>query len=173
MVVSPGVDLPEQSVSSALLPVIMISNQRRSNNISLLLMWGRTRPSVSPGRRRRQTPTRRRLTRKKSDWGRYKQSLGIGINFKLCKYFKVINVEYHEYNRDYVIIIIILRFLRLSTIKKCPHMHRLDHRELRNSKVKLRWWWVVVVGGGGWWWYERIFVTVRLRLNCNLLIVVF
>ena len=52
-------------------------------------------------------------------------------------------------------------------------MHRLDHRELRNSKVKLRWWWVVVVGGGGWWWYERIFVTVRLRLNCNLLIVVF
>ena len=26
-------------------------------------------------------------------------------------------------------------------------MHRLDHRELRNSKVKLRWWWVVVVGG--------------------------
>ena len=31
-----------------------------------------------------------------------------------------------------------------------------------------RWWWsavvvVVVVGGG---WDERIFVTVRLRLNC-------
>ena len=22
---------------------------------------------------------------------------------KLCKYFNVINVEYHEYNRDYVI----------------------------------------------------------------------
>ena len=39
-------------------------------------------------------------------------------------------------------------FLRLSTIKKCPHMHRLDHRELRNSKVKLMW----VVGG---WWVHR------------------
>ena len=24
-------------------------------------------------------------------------------------------------------------FLRLSTIKKCPHMLRSDHRELRNS----------------------------------------
>ena len=24
-------------------------------------------------------------------------------------------------------------FLRLSIIKKCPHMLRLDHRELRNS----------------------------------------
>ena len=35
-------------------------------------------------------------------------------------------------------------FLRLSTIKKCPHMLRSDHRELKNSKVKLRW-----VGGGG------------------------
>ena len=31
-------DQPEQSVSFALLPVIIISNQRRSNNISLLLM---------------------------------------------------------------------------------------------------------------------------------------
>ena len=30
----------------------------------------------------------------------------------------------------------------------------------RNSKVELMW----VVGG--WWWYERIAVTVRLRLNC-------
>ena len=39
--------------------------------------------------------------------------------------------------------------------------------EKQQSKVK------VVGGGGGWWWYERIFVTVRLRLNCNLLIVVF
>ena len=38
-----------------------------------------------------------------------------------------------------------LRFLRLSTIKKCPHMLRSDHRELRNSKVKLMLW--VVVGG--------------------------
>ena len=47
--------------------------------------------------------------------------------------------------------------LGLSNIKKCPHMHRLDHRELRNSKVKLRW---VVVGGGGGWWYEKIAVTV-------------
>ena len=35
-------------------------------------------------------------------------------------------------------------FLRLSTIKKCPHMLRLDHRELRYSQVKLMW---VVVGG--------------------------
>ena len=26
-------------------------------------------------------------------------------------------------------------------------MHRLDHRELRNSKVELMW----VVVGGGWW----------------------
>ena len=39
-----------------------------------------------------------------------------------------------------------LRFLRLSTIKKCPQMLRSDHRELRNSKVKLGW----VVVGGGW-----------------------
>ena len=44
-----------------------------------------------------------------------------------------------------------LRFglLRLSTMKKCPHMLRSDHRGLRNSKVKLMWWWVVVVVGGG------------------------
>ena len=41
--------------------------------------------------------------------------------------------------------------------------------EKQQSKVKV----VVGGGGGGWWWYERIFVTVRLRLNCNLLIVVF
>ena len=39
--------------------------------------------------------------------------------------------------------------------------------EKQQSKVK------VVVGGGGGWWYERIIETVRLRLNCNLLIVVF
>ena len=33
--------------------------------------------------------------------------------------------------------------LRLSTTKQCPHMLKSDHRELRNSKVKLMW-----VGGG-------------------------
>ena len=37
-----------------------------------------------------------------------------------------------------------LRHLRLSTIKKCPHMSRSDHRELRNRDLKLGW---VVVGG--------------------------
>ena len=37
------------------------------------------------------------------------------------------------------------RFLRLSTIIKCPQMLRSDHRELRNSEVKLGWWWLVVV----------------------------
>ena len=42
-----------------------------------------------------------------------------------------------------------LRFLRWSTIKKCPHMLRSDPRELRNSKVKLMWVVVVVVVGGG------------------------
>ena len=36
-------------------------------------------------------------------------------------------------------------FLRLSTVKKCPHMLISDHRELRNSSVKLMW---AVVGGG-------------------------
>ena len=39
-------------------------------------------------------------------------------------------------------------FLRLSTIKKCPHMLRSDHRELRNSLVQLGW--VGGGGGGGW-----------------------
>ena len=38
-------------------------------------------------------------------------------------------------------------FLRLSTLRKCPHMLRSDQRELRNSLVKLGWvvcgWWVV------------------------------
>ena len=34
---------------------------------------------------------------------------------------------------------LIFGFLRLSTTKKCPHMLRLDHRELRNSYVKLGW----------------------------------
>jgi hypothetical protein len=29
---------------------------------------------------------------------------------------------------------LIFGFLRLSTIKKCPHILKLDHRELRNSK---------------------------------------
>ena len=35
-------------------------------------------------------------------------------------------------------------------------------REAKKQQSKVK----VVVGGGGWWWYERIFVTVRLRLNC-------
>ena len=34
--------------------------------------------------------------------------------------------------------------LRLSTIKKCPHMLKLDHRGLRISKGKFSW---LVVGG--------------------------
>ena len=48
-----------------------------------------------------------------------------------------------------------LRFLRLSTIKKCPHMLKSDHRGLRNSKVKLMWWWVSR-------WYEMIAETVQI-----------
>ena len=40
---------------------------------------------------------------------------------------------------------LIFGFLRLIFIKKCPHMLRSDHRELRNSKVKLMW-----LVGGGW-----------------------
>ena len=32
-----------------------------------------------------------------------------------------------------------IEFLRLSTIKNCPHMLKSDHRELRGSKVKLMW----------------------------------
>ena len=49
-------------------------------------------------------------------------------------------------------------------------MLKSDHRELRNSKVKVRW-----VGGGGWWWwwYEGILVTsiqARKLFNLNLLI---
>ena len=39
-----------------------------------------------------------------------------------------------------------IRHLRLSTIKKCPHMLRSDHRGLRNRDLKLMWWRVVVVG---------------------------
>ena len=39
-------------------------------------------------------------------------------------------------------------FLRLSTIKKCPHMLKSDHRGPRNSKGKFLW---VVVGGGMKW----------------------
>ena len=39
-------------------------------------------------------------------------------------------------------------FLRLSTIKICPHMLKSDTRELRNSEGKFMWvvggWWVVV-----------------------------
>ena len=38
-------------------------------------------------------------------------------------------------------------FLRLSTIK-CPHLIRSDHRELRNSSVKLMWWLVGVEARG-------------------------
>ena len=38
-------------------------------------------------------------------------------------------------------------FLRLSTIRKCPHMLRSDHRGLRNGDLKLMWWWVVGVQG--------------------------
>ena len=63
-------------------------------------------------------------------------------------------------------------FLRLSAIKNYPRMLRSDHRELRNSKVKLMW--VVVVGGGGGWWWVVVGVsgkdqycsgsTVRWRL---------
>ena len=34
-------------------------------------------------------------------------------------------------------------------MKKCPHMLRLDHRELRNSQVEFMWWWVGGGGGGG------------------------
>ena len=43
-----------------------------------------------------------------------------------------------------------IRHLRLSTIKKCPHMLSSDHRGLRNRDLKLMW---VVVGGGWWWWW--------------------
>ena len=32
------------------------------------------------------------------------------------------------------------RFLRFSIIKKCPHMLKSDHRDLRNSKGKFTWW---------------------------------
>ena len=39
--------------------------------------------------------------------------------------------------------------------------------KVRNSKVKLMWWWV------GCGWYERIAVTVRLRLSCCQVIYLF
>ena len=53
-------------------------------------------------------------------------------------------------------------------------MLRSDHRELRNSKVKLGW--VVVVGGGGGWWVVGVSgkdqycscsdeIEMRLRLS--------
>ena len=42
-----------------------------------------------------------------------------------------------------------IRHLRLSTIKKCPHMLRSDHRGLRNRDLKLMWVVVVVVGVEG------------------------
>ena len=48
-------------------------------------------------------------------------------------------------------------FLRLSTIKNCPHMLKSDHRGLRISEGKFLWW--VVVGGG---WYEVTTGTVLI-----------
>ena len=59
-----------------------------------------------------------------------------------------------------------LRFLRLSTIKKCPQMLRSDHRELRDSEVKLMWVVVVVggcgyVGGGGCTGQRPILLLLR------------
>ena len=56
-------------------------------------------------------------------------------------------------------------FLRLSTIKKCPHMLKSDHRELRNSKVKFKW-----VGMGRWWWYEGIVEITEIRKAGNYLL---
>ena len=58
-----------------------------------------------------------------------------------------------------------LRFLRLSTIKKCPQMLRSDHRELRNSKVKLGW--VVGGGGGGGGVRERSLEHIYLPITRN------
>ena len=42
----------------------------------------------------------------------------------------------------------VLKWVLVCIAEKCPHIHRSDHRELRNM------WWVVlvVVGGGGGWW---------------------
>ena len=68
-----------------------------------------------------------------------------------------------------------LRFLRLSTIKKCPQMLRSNHRELRNSKVKLGWvgggWWVVVVGVQGKDQYCSCSDEIELRASQSLSIV--
>ena len=47
-------------------------------------------------------------------------------------------------------------FLRLSTIKKCPHMLKSDHMGLRNSKEKYSRW-------VRWWWYEVI--TMKGLIN--------
>ena len=69
--VVPGVDLPEQSVSSALSPVIMVSNERSSNKISLLLRCegGPGRQSVrGEGGDRHQLGARSSLLRKHTDW---------------------------------------------------------------------------------------------------------
>ena len=50
-------------------------------------------------------------------------------------------------------------FLRLGTIKNCPHMLKSDHRGLRISEGKFSWWWVVGGGGG---WYEVTTGTVLI-----------
>ena len=64
-----------------------------------------------------------------------------------------------------------LRFLRLSTIKKCPQMLRSDHRELRNSKVKLGWVVVVVVvvvDGGGCIGQRLILLLLRAKIEIEI-----
>ena len=57
-------------------------------------------------------------------------------------------------------------FLRFSTIKKCPHLLISDHRELRNSSVKLMWW---VVGGGGCTWQRPSLALLRSLIQTWLL----
>ena len=82
MLVLPGVDLPEQSVSSALLPVMMVtSSLMSSKNISMLLITERTRESFSLGRRRKPIPTRGILLREHSDPWREPTWIIIGINY--------------------------------------------------------------------------------------------
>ena len=45
------------------------------------------------------------------------------------------DLRHQRYRVGLKIVLVLLhlrfRFLRLSTIKKCPHMLKLDHRELR------------------------------------------
>ena len=62
---------------------------------------------------------------------------------------------------------LIFELLRLSTVKKCPHMLRSDHRGLRNSKVKLMWVGVVVVGG-----MQPITVTIAIACQFPSLLLV-